>query len=245
VLSLFYVGGMFLNDAFDRSVDAVERPERPIPSGEIRALEVFCVGFGLLGMGIALLGAMALVEPGRWGGVAGGAVLAALVVLYDAWHKKNPWSPVIMGCCRAAIYVTAALGSGGSLRPLLALGAASLAAYVCGLTFVARQENRKSYRAGGTLVLLGSPVAVALGAQPATWMASTMTAAFAIWALLAIAPLFRAGPVLVPKAVVRLIAGISLVDGIMLAVSGTPVLASVGVLGLVATLGLQRWVRGT
>ena len=30
-LSLFYVGGMYLNDAFDAGVDALERPERPIP----------------------------------------------------------------------------------------------------------------------------------------------------------------------------------------------------------------------
>lgn len=32
-LSLFYVGGMFLNDAFDREFDAQHRPDRPIPSG--------------------------------------------------------------------------------------------------------------------------------------------------------------------------------------------------------------------
>ena len=31
-LSLFYVGGMYLNDAFDRGIDAIERPERPIPA---------------------------------------------------------------------------------------------------------------------------------------------------------------------------------------------------------------------
>ncbi len=31
--SLFYVGGMFLNDAFDREFDRRVRPERPIPSG--------------------------------------------------------------------------------------------------------------------------------------------------------------------------------------------------------------------
>ena len=36
-LSLFYVGGMYLNDAFDRTIDARERPERPIPSGLISA----------------------------------------------------------------------------------------------------------------------------------------------------------------------------------------------------------------
>ena len=32
-MSLLYVGGMYLNDAFDRDIDARERPERPIPSG--------------------------------------------------------------------------------------------------------------------------------------------------------------------------------------------------------------------
>ncbi|HLY88157.1 MAG TPA: UbiA family prenyltransferase, partial [Acetobacteraceae bacterium] len=36
-LSLFYIGGMFLNDAFDHGFDAKARPERPIPSGQVRA----------------------------------------------------------------------------------------------------------------------------------------------------------------------------------------------------------------
>ena len=30
-----YLGGMVLNDVFDAQLDAVERPERPIPSGDI------------------------------------------------------------------------------------------------------------------------------------------------------------------------------------------------------------------
>ena len=30
-----YAGGMALNDAFDAPLDAVERPERPIPSGRL------------------------------------------------------------------------------------------------------------------------------------------------------------------------------------------------------------------
>jgi hypothetical protein len=49
----------------------------------------------------------------------------------------------------------------------------------------------------------------------------------------------------VPRAVVRLIAGISLVDGMMGAAHGAPTFALCGVLGLGATLLLQRWVRGT
>ena len=50
--SLYYVGGMFLNDAFDHRVDARQRPERPIPAGLIGAGEVYRIGFGLLGAGL-------------------------------------------------------------------------------------------------------------------------------------------------------------------------------------------------
>src|SRR4051794_10139688 len=32
-----YAGGVVLNDVADRTIDAAERPERPIPSGAVRA----------------------------------------------------------------------------------------------------------------------------------------------------------------------------------------------------------------
>ena len=128
-LSLFYVGGMFLNDAFDREVDARERPERPIPSGAISAAEVFAVGFSLLGVGLLGLTTNAALraEP-PLPSVASGAALAALIVLYDVWHKRNPLSPVVMGLCRGAVYTTAGLATGGALRPALLFGALVLAA---------------------------------------------------------------------------------------------------------------------
>jgi 4-hydroxybenzoate polyprenyltransferase len=245
LLSLFYVGGMFLNDAFDREVDARERPERPIPSGAISATEVFALGFSLLGLGLlglvsnALLRSEPIVAP-----LVSGAVLAALIVLYDAWHKKNPLSPVVMGLCRGAVYVTAGLASGGSLRPELWLGALVLAAYVVGLTFVARQENRKSYRAGGTLVLIFSPVVLSILAPafgPVGWSALLVFSAYVVWTL---RPLFSASPN-VPRAVVGLIAGISLVDGLLIAAFGAPLAAPFAVVGLAATLAFQRWVSGT
>ncbi len=53
--SLFYTGGMFLNDAFDAQFDAAQRPERPIPSGEVSRREVFGYGYGMMAGGIALL----------------------------------------------------------------------------------------------------------------------------------------------------------------------------------------------
>ena len=58
--SLLYTGGMYLNDAFDRAVDARERPERPIPSGRVRAGSVFAIGFGLSALGILTVAAAAL-----------------------------------------------------------------------------------------------------------------------------------------------------------------------------------------
>ena len=54
-LSLFYIGGMFLNDAFDTEFDIIEKPERPIPSKKISQKMVFIIGFTLLILGIFLL----------------------------------------------------------------------------------------------------------------------------------------------------------------------------------------------
>jgi 4-hydroxybenzoate polyprenyltransferase len=244
-LSLFYVGGMFLNDAFDREIDARERPERPIPSGAISATEVFGVGFGLIALGMAGLAANAAArsEP-MTPSLVSGAALGGFVVLYDAWHKANPLSPVVMGLCRAAVYTTAGLGAGGSLRGALILGALVLAAYVVGLTFVARQENRRSYRAGGTLLLVFSPAALTLSSPPASPVAWAALVAFSAWVVVTLRPLFGAAPV-VPRAVVRLIAGISLVDMLLMAWGGAPITALLGVPGFLATLALQRWISGT
>jgi 4-hydroxybenzoate polyprenyltransferase len=242
----FYVGGMFLNDAFDRDVDARERPERPIPSGRVSAAEVFVIGFGLLGFGLALLAINAFLFGGTTASaVAWGALLAGLVVLYDAWHKKNPLSPVVMGSCRAVVYVTAGLGAGGRIHAPLALGALVSGAYVVGLTFVARQENRRSFRAGGTLALLASPVALALVGPSMGVVAWVALGALLSWAASALMPLFRAGPANVPRAVVRLIAGISLVDALLVAAYGAAGFAPFAALAFATTLFLQRWVRGT
>jgi 4-hydroxybenzoate polyprenyltransferase len=236
---------MFLNDAFDRAIDARERPERPIPSGAISAGEVFGVGFSLLGLGLlGLVGNAALRSESPMPSVAAGVVLAALIVLYDAWHKGNALSPVVMGLCRGAVYVTAGLASGGSLGCSLILGALVLAAYVVGLTFVARQENRKSYRAGATLALVFSPVALAVFEPNLGVVGWGALALFVTWASITLRPLFSTSPN-VPLAVVRLIAGISLVDGLLAAAFGMPLAAPLGVAGLLATLALQRWVNGT
>src|SRR5688572_14664491 len=75
-LSAMYVAGMFLNDAFDRDIDRVERPERPIPSGQVTALAVFQVGYGLLLGGILTITILALTTGVGWSAVLSMVVLA-------------------------------------------------------------------------------------------------------------------------------------------------------------------------
>lgn len=244
-ISSLYVAGMFLNDAFDRHIDARERPERPIPSGAIPAAEVFVVGFALMLAGVGLVAAnRAVLRHESFAAIGSAAALALLVLLYDAWHKQNPLAPVVMGLCRGAIYVTAALGAGGFLGPTILSAAVALAAYVTGLTFVARQENRKSYRAGLTLGLLGLPAAVVLGHSPG---AATVAALLAVvaWVIASVRPLFASASVDVGRSVVRLIAGISLVDALLVVSTGAVWLGAMCALGWAATLGLQRVVKGT
>src|SRR6202142_3982452 len=76
-MTAFYVGGMYLNDFFDRAIDARDRPGRPIDAGEIRANSVMLIGFGLLAAGIALM------IPFGAGAILCGILLAGVIVLYD------------------------------------------------------------------------------------------------------------------------------------------------------------------
>jgi 4-hydroxybenzoate polyprenyltransferase len=132
-MSALYVGGMYLNDAFDRNIDAAQRPSRPIPAGEVSSQTVFAIGFGLLAAGVVLLATFG------WQAGLVGLILAGAVVLYDWHHKGNPLGPFIMGFCRALVYVGAAAALGAALAGPVLIGAAILLAYVAGLTLVSKR----------------------------------------------------------------------------------------------------------
>jgi 4-hydroxybenzoate polyprenyltransferase len=104
--TLFYTGGMFLNDAYDREHDRRSRPDRPIPAGLISAHTVFAMGYGML-----TIASLIVIGVGRdkgWASAASAAVLAGAIVAYDIHHKSNPCGPWIMALCRAFIYTAAA-----------------------------------------------------------------------------------------------------------------------------------------
>lgn len=93
---LLYAAGVVLNDVFDRKIDSVERPERPIPSGLIPVQNAVLFGVILMLAGIALA-FMATQLSGLIG-----IVLALSILSYDVIAKKNPFfGPLNMGICRA------------------------------------------------------------------------------------------------------------------------------------------------
>jgi 4-hydroxybenzoate polyprenyltransferase len=138
--SLFYVAGMYLNDAFDHRWDAQHRPERPIPAGEVSAETVFAAGFGMM---LAALLLLALGPGGGRAALAGGG-LAVCILVYDVSHKSNPLAPLVMGLCRVSVYLIAALATAPHLRAAVVLGAVVLLLYLVGLTWIARHETRNA-----------------------------------------------------------------------------------------------------
>jgi UbiA prenyltransferase family len=238
-MTLFYVGGMYLNDYFDRAIDARERPERPIPAGDIAASAVAAAGFAMLCGGIALLA-----MTGAAAAVAG-LILAGLIVAYNRFHKGVALSPVTMGLCRAFVYFGAALAVSGELGPV-ALAGLALAAYVAGLTYAARQESLDRVGNLWPLLLLCAPLFPALPAFGQGPWAIIVTLALIGWSAYAVYLLARRPmPGAVPRAVGALIAGISLVDATFLASIGAIMPAFIAVAGFAATMLLQRHIAGT
>jgi hypothetical protein len=246
-LSLFYTGGMYLNDAFDREVDARERPERPIPAGEISGHRVFAIGYGMLAVAILMLLLAPVWRRGRleWASVLSGFVLAATITYYDARHKGNPLSPLVMGLCRVLVYVTVALAVAGRLTAPVIGGALALLSYLIGLTYVAKQETLAEYRNLWPLAFLLAPFLYGLPALVGSPVEVLIYLGFLGWVGYAISWLVRRGRVNIPRAVISFIAGISLLDALLIARAGQSAAAAWGLAGFALTLALQRYVRGT
>lgn len=249
-----YIGGMFLNDAFDHAHDAVHRPERPIPSGKVSRNQVLNVGFILLLVCVTLVAVSAMREATQWRAVASATLLCAAIILYDAWHKNNPISPLIMGSCRSLVYLTCGFTVIHAPSPLLYWAAMILLGYVIGLTYTAKQEDRLALSAHWPLLFLLAPVAFGLfHAHQSVWV-WVCTTVLALWTLVCLRWVHRRKPGDVPKAVVSMIAGVSLVDALLIAISFqvhsiAPAMQSALIascfIAFGLTLYLQRHVAGT
>lgn len=245
--SLFYTGGMFLNDAFDAQFDAAQRPERPIPSGEVSRGEVYGWGFGMMAAGIALLAVVGLAMGARTGVLpaAAGLALAATITYYDWQHKGNVFSPVVMGLCRVLVYVGAGLCITRALPDALWIGAGLMLCYLIGLTYIAKQENLGKVENLWPLLFLAAPVAWGAWLAAAQPVVGAFWLLFTGWMLVALWFLRRRAKGDIPRAVVSLIAGISLLDALLIAATGSLALAALALAGFGVTLFFQRYISGT
>ena len=90
-----YGGGVVLNDVFDAQLDAVERPERPIPSGKVSVRAATIWGVSLLCLGVVSASLFSALSAQIALGVA------ILAVVYDRFAKHSAvFGPITMGLCR-------------------------------------------------------------------------------------------------------------------------------------------------
>jgi 4-hydroxybenzoate polyprenyltransferase len=189
-VSLFYSGGMCLNDICDAGIDRLTRPSRPIPSGRVSLWNARLFTILLFTIGLSLL---ATVSHPR--AIIAGMVLVLLIIAYDTLHKARYFSIFLMAACRLMVFIVSALAFTGSVGYYVVLAGCLQFGYVLLISVVARHENRR-----------GEPY-----------------------------------PVLI---VPIMLAGISVLDGVVMAVAVSPVWLAVGISGAAATLAGQRFIRG-
>jgi hypothetical protein len=240
-ISLLYIAGMFLNDAFDRTIDAIERPERPIPSGQVSAAEVFGAGFALLAFGVLAIAGVSFATGAGWWPIGSAVGLSALIVYYDLRHKANPFAPVVMGLCRVGAYTTAALAGGADVDESLIIGCGLLLAYLIGLSFIARHEGRSKLTQLWPLAFMIVPFVVLQPAGGGPWMFAIYLM-FALWTGRCLFLVWKRN---FRPAVTGLIAGISLLDALFVIRSGEVALAGIACAGFLLTTILQRRIAGT
>jgi len=239
--SCLYIGGMVLNDACDVEFDRRHRQQRPIPSGLISPRAVWCWAIGILLAGLLL----AIPLGGR--ALACALALLATIVAYDLWHKRQPFSIGLVALCRFLLYLLASLAAAGTASPRLLAAAGAVAAYVLGISLLARHESGANRPPMWPLALLLIP------ALPA-WLHASDRAfgpivfaclLFAGWLAISLRPLWESDQH-TGRAVSRLLAGMVLVDWLQLSVVAPSwTVAALFALLFGTAVGLQKHFQAT
>lgn len=147
-----YGGGVVFNDIFDAELDAIERPERPIPSGIVSKTTATLLGSLLLILGI---GTSFLVNQ-MAGFLAIGIAVASLV--YDRFGKHHNWlGPINMGLCRGLNLLLGISILPEQVMPWIWVGIVPII-YIAAITMISRGEvhggNPAILRVAGLLYAL-------------------------------------------------------------------------------------------
>jgi hypothetical protein len=143
----FYWAGMALNDWADRKLDAVERPERPIPSGRVSPEQALAVAGGLTAAGLGLARAAGGRDTLRLA-----VPLAAAIWAYDTVLKNTVAGPVAMAACRT---LDVLMGAGPDTRKALS-SAIAVGGHTLGVTALSRGEVHGASTTTARTVLAGT-----------------------------------------------------------------------------------------
>lgn len=247
-MSLVYTAGMTLNDAFDADWDRENAATRPIPSGRITPGAVWMLGLVEMLAGLGAFLSLTTVHPLFAG------LLVFAVFLYNWLHKRWAGSVLIMGACRALVYLGAgsavvAHTSAIEVPSLVFIIAGGAVLYIAGLTLAARSEHLAV--PGGLRLLprlmLMLPVLFPLFASrtvPDSHVTYALAAVGVIgiwsWLILVRGALSEK----IPQGIAYAIAGIAFYDAAVVAFADWR--AAVACLAcFVLTLGAQRFIPAT
>lgn len=255
-ISAIYVAGMILNDVFDLRWDRAHRPERPLASGRVAPRAAALVATALL---VLAVGLVALAHP-RWDVVALCVALVGMVLLYNWLHKRVAGAAVLMGACRALVYLVA----GAVAVPSISLAwvgvvgpvAGVVGLYVAALTLVAQREADAPGVVSGArralpwamlalpaavlliepmrvqAAVLGGGVAAAVGVMMVAWLGYAGAAAWA-------------RPARLDRAVPAWLAGLAAIDAWILTVLAAPGAAVIAGICFALCIVAQRHVVAT
>lgn len=237
-MALFYTAGMYLNDILDLEIDRQQRPDRPIPSGAISLSTAWIVTIALFAIGLAL------VIPAGLSAMIAAIALIVCIAVYDAWHKGNPIGPLFMGGTRVLVYVVAFLAFSTDWTTEATLWCLAMLVYVAGLTSISKTEHGPAGVRYWPVVSLFVPPVLAL-VRDFNFGTVLLSVMLVVWIAYSLTFVFDKDRRSIGRSIAQLIAGIALVDALVLATHEAWWGVVIATVAFAATVYLQRWVRGT
>jgi 4-hydroxybenzoate polyprenyltransferase len=250
-----YLAGMVLNDVCDRDRDALQRPERPIPSGRISAASALVFGLMLLALGTIFGWATSYLTGDYRSGVVATA-LAGLVLAYNAGLKQTPLGPIAMGGCRALNVLLGMSAAAIAWEATHFVVAGGMGVYIAGVTLFARSEAEESRRPALAAGVVAMVAGLLLAASYPWWAAELFAAPrfwWPAWALLLATVLWRCllamrtpSPALVQAAVRNCLMSIIVIDAVLALPATRGGIEPIWIVVLIAPMQfLGRWVYST
>ena len=161
--------GFVINDCRDVAVDAIGRPERPLPAGRVKLSAAQALAYGLAAAGLLLGLALGSIP----------AMIAAGAVALSGWYSYQLKGTVLLGNLCVALLVAGVLVFGavvaGGTTPSVWIAAAITFNFIAAQEVLFTLEDEDVDRAAGL-----TTTATLLGTTRTAWLVRALLAVFAV-----------------------------------------------------------------